>query len=102
MIPHGRVEELLQHAAAADVPVFAVTGIPDERKGERLAVLTTLDRERLPDVLAQLSRSGLSNLFLPRLDAFVKVDALPVLGTGKTDLKRVKEIALEHLTAKTR
>jgi acyl-[acyl-carrier-protein]-phospholipid O-acyltransferase/long-chain-fatty-acid--[acyl-carrier-protein] ligase len=102
MIPHGRVEELLQHAAGADAPVFAVTGIPDERKGERLAVLTTLDSERLPDVLAQLSHSGLSNLFLPRLDAFVRVDALPVLGTGKTDLKRVKEIALERLTVKTR
>ena len=33
MVPHGRVEEALHQAAESEVPVFAVTGIPDERKG---------------------------------------------------------------------
>ncbi len=100
MVPHGKVEDALQQAAGADVQVFAVTALPDEKKGERLAVLTTLDADKLPAVLEKLSKMGLPNLFVPRLDAFVKVDALPVLGTGKIDLKRVKQIAAEQLTAR--
>ena len=55
MVPHGRVEEALQQAAAADTQVFAVTGIPDEKKGERLAVLHTLDETRIPEILSQLA-----------------------------------------------
>lgn len=97
MVPHGRVEEALQQAAGADVQVFAVTGIPDEKKGERLAVLHTWDESRIPDILDKLSASGLPNLFIPSRNQFVKVDALPVLGTGKLDLRGVKRIAMERL-----
>jgi acyl-[acyl-carrier-protein]-phospholipid O-acyltransferase/long-chain-fatty-acid--[acyl-carrier-protein] ligase len=98
MVPHGRVEDELHSAANSSVQVFLVTAVPDEAKGERLAVLTTLPRESLPPILAALSASGLPNLFLPRLDAFVTVDALPVLGTGKVDLRGAKDIALRALT----
>ena len=101
MVPHGKVEEALQQAAASDVQVFAVTALPDEKKGERLAVLTTLDESKLPAVLEKLVKMGLPNLFVPKLDAFVKVDALPVLGTGKIDLKRVKQIAAERAPVKS-
>ena len=97
MVPHGKVEDALQHAAGADAQVFAVTAVPDEKKGERLAVLTTLASDKLPAILEKLGAMGLPNLFLPRLDAFVHVDALPLLGTGKLDLKRVKQVALEKL-----
>jgi len=97
MVPHGRVEEALQAAAAVDTQVFAVTGIPDERRGERLAVLHTLNEAAIPGVLDQLAAQGLPNLFLPRRDHFVKVDTLPVLGSGKLDLLQVKRIALERL-----
>jgi acyl-[acyl-carrier-protein]-phospholipid O-acyltransferase/long-chain-fatty-acid--[acyl-carrier-protein] ligase len=98
MIPHGRVEEALQQAAESEVPVFAVTGIPDERKGEQLAVLHTLDESRIPDILARLSSNGLPNLFIPARANFVKVESLPVLGTGKMDLRALKRIAVERLT----
>ena len=98
MVPHGRVEEALQQAAGAEMQVFAVTGIPDERKGEQLAVLHTLDESRIPDILATVSANGLPNLFLPARANFVKVDALPVLGTGKMDLRSMKRIAMERLT----
>src|SRR5262249_23598893 len=43
MVPHGRVEEALHQAIGSQDQVFAVTAIGDERKGEKLAVLTTLD-----------------------------------------------------------
>ena len=100
MVPHGRVEEALQQAAGADVQVFAVTGIPDEKKGERLAVLHTWDERRIPDILEKLSAGGLPNLFIPSRNNFVKVEALPVLGTGKLDLRGVKRIAMERLSSR--
>jgi acyl-[acyl-carrier-protein]-phospholipid O-acyltransferase/long-chain-fatty-acid--[acyl-carrier-protein] ligase len=97
MVPHGRVEEALHEAAGADGQVFAVTAIPDERKGERLAVLHTLDEVVIPEVLEKVAAQGLPNLYLPRRDHFVKVDTLPLLGIGKVDLRGVKRIALERL-----
>ena len=99
MVPHGRVEEALQEAAEADSQVFAVTAIPDERKGERLAVLHTLEKEAIPSVLDKVASSGLPNLFIPRRDQFLKVENLPLLGTGKLDLREVKRIAAEMLRA---
>ncbi len=100
MVPHGKVEEALHQAADSDTQVFAVTGIPDERKGEQLAVLHTLDDARIPDILARLSLNGLPNLFIPPRGNFIKVEALPVLGTGKMDLRTLKRIATERLVAK--
>jgi acyl-[acyl-carrier-protein]-phospholipid O-acyltransferase / long-chain-fatty-acid--[acyl-carrier-protein] ligase len=97
MVPHGRVEEALQQAAAAEMQVFAVTGVPDERKGEQLAVLHTLDEARIPEIIAKLAADGLPNLFIPSRGNFIKVEALPVLGTGKMDLRGLKRIAMEHL-----
>jgi acyl-[acyl-carrier-protein]-phospholipid O-acyltransferase/long-chain-fatty-acid--[acyl-carrier-protein] ligase len=100
MVPHGRVEEELHKAAGLSVPTFLVTALPDEKKGERLAVLTTLALDQVPSLVEKLSNAGLPNLFLPRADAFVKVDELPVLGTGKSDLRAAKQIASERLAAR--
>ena len=97
MVPHGRVEEALHQATGADTQIFAVTGIPDEKKGERLAVLHTWDESRIPDILDKLAAEGLPNLFIPARNYFVKVDALPVLGTGKLDLRGLKRMAMERL-----
>ena len=77
--------------------VFAVTGLPEEKKGERLAVLHTLDETRIPGILDKVSANGLPNLFIPARNQFVKVEALPVLGSGKLDLQGVKRIAMERL-----
>jgi acyl-[acyl-carrier-protein]-phospholipid O-acyltransferase/long-chain-fatty-acid--[acyl-carrier-protein] ligase len=97
MVPHGRVEEALQQAAGADMQVFAVTGIPDERKGEQLAVLHTLNESQIPGIVTKLTANGLPNLYIPPRTNFIKVDALPVLGTGKMDLRSLKRIAMERL-----
>jgi len=97
MVPHGRVEEALHEAHKGDGPRFAVTAVPDERKGERLAVLTTVGEDDIPAVLEGLGTMGLPNLFLPRRDSFVFVDEIPVLGTGKTDLRAIKTAAKEAL-----
>jgi acyl-[acyl-carrier-protein]-phospholipid O-acyltransferase/long-chain-fatty-acid--[acyl-carrier-protein] ligase len=97
MVPHGRVEEALHEAAGQSVQVFAVTAVPDEKKGERLAVLHTLDPSALPAILEKLGASGLPNLFIPRFDSFVKVAQIPLLGTGKMDLREIRKAAIEAL-----
>lgn len=99
MVPHGRVEEALHQALGpAAQQRFCVTAVKDEKKGERLAVVTTVREAEVPPLLEALVRQGLPNLFVPRKDSFVFIDALPVLGTGKVDLKRVKALAAERLT----
>jgi acyl-[acyl-carrier-protein]-phospholipid O-acyltransferase/long-chain-fatty-acid--[acyl-carrier-protein] ligase len=99
MVPHGRVEEALHQAIGADTQVFAVTAVGDERKGEKLAVLTTLDDGQVEHALQGLGAQGLPNLFIPRRENFLKVDAIPVLGTGKLDLKAMRQVAEERLGA---
>ncbi len=100
MVPHGRIEQALQEAAGEEIQVFAVTAVPDESKGERLAVLHTLGEQRIPDILDTLANSGLPNVFIPRPDQFMKVEQLPVLGTGKLDLREVKRIATTTFASK--
>lgn len=97
MVQHGQVEEALHQALGLETQIFAVTGIPDEQKGEQLAVLHTLEEAQIPDLVAKLAANGLPNLFIPARTNFIKVEALPVLGTGKMDLRGLKRIAMERL-----
>jgi acyl-[acyl-carrier-protein]-phospholipid O-acyltransferase / long-chain-fatty-acid--[acyl-carrier-protein] ligase len=93
MVPHGKVEELLGEVLPG--VGFAVTNLPSEKKGERLAVLhTPFPSEVTPAVVCERLRGrGAPNLWLPRPDSFVEVKELPMTGSGKIDLKAVKEIA---------
>ncbi len=100
MVPHGRVEEALHEAIGAAEVVFAVTAVGDARGGERLAVLYAVEEDKAMNALEGLPGLGLPNLFIPRRDQFVKVDAIPVLGTGKLDLRAVKRVAEERLSAR--
>jgi len=93
MVPHIKVEEKLHELAGVTEQCFAVAGVPDEKKGERLVVLHTLDDGKLAPVLEKLTASDLPNLWKPRPDQFFHIEALPYLGTGKLDLRKVKEQA---------
>jgi acyl-[acyl-carrier-protein]-phospholipid O-acyltransferase/long-chain-fatty-acid--[acyl-carrier-protein] ligase len=94
MVPHIKVEETLHQALAVSEQVLVVTGVPDEKKGERLVVMHVLDDERLQGLFAKLGELGLPNLWAPREDAFFRMTEIPLLGTGKLDLRKVKERAL--------
>lgn len=91
MIPHGAVEERLLAVLEATDPVLAVTAVPDEKKGERIAVVydqTLLDEARVKQAIEQ---AALPNLWKPSL--VVAADAIPLLGSGKLDLKALKKLA---------
>jgi acyl-[acyl-carrier-protein]-phospholipid O-acyltransferase/long-chain-fatty-acid--[acyl-carrier-protein] ligase len=96
MVPHIKVEEKLHELAGVTEQAFVVAGVPDEKKGERLVVLHKLAEAPLQICLAKLTESDLPNLWKPRPDQFFRVEAFPFLGTGKLDLRRVREIALER------
>ena len=94
MVPHIKIEDKLQEISGATEQIFAVTAVPDEKKGERLIVLHTLPADKLEECLAQLGKSDLPPLWKPRSDQFLHVESLPYLGTGKLDLRRLREIAM--------
>jgi acyl-[acyl-carrier-protein]-phospholipid O-acyltransferase/long-chain-fatty-acid--[acyl-carrier-protein] ligase len=95
MVPHIKVEEQLHELAGATEQKFVVTAVPDGKKGERLVVLHTLKSEELKAVLENLSQAGLPNLWTPRPNQFFAVEEFPHLGTGKLDLRRIRELALQ-------
>jgi acyl-[acyl-carrier-protein]-phospholipid O-acyltransferase/long-chain-fatty-acid--[acyl-carrier-protein] ligase len=95
MVPHIKVEEKLHELAGVTEQSFVVTSVADEKKGERLVVLHKLTEAKLPDCLEKLTASDLPNLWKPKADSFIHLDAFPMLGTGKLDLRKIKEIALE-------
>jgi acyl-[acyl-carrier-protein]-phospholipid O-acyltransferase/long-chain-fatty-acid--[acyl-carrier-protein] ligase len=95
MVPHIKVEDLLQELAGASEQAFAVTAAPDEKKGERLIVLHTLDEAKLEECLEKLGKADLPALWRPRAEQFQRIEKLPYLGTGKLDLRKARELALE-------
>jgi acyl-[acyl-carrier-protein]-phospholipid O-acyltransferase/long-chain-fatty-acid--[acyl-carrier-protein] ligase len=53
--------------------------------------------EMRPDeVCRRLAASGLPNLWLPSPDSFVEIESIPILGSGKTDLKAIADLAKQH------
>jgi hypothetical protein len=38
-------------------------------------------------------------LWIPKRDQFLLVEAIPTLGTGKTDLRKCRELAITMLSA---
>ena len=75
---------------------LVVTAVPDEKKGEKLVVLY----EKLPfspeEICKRATEGGiLPQLWVPAPANFRQVPAIPVLGTGKLDIKGVKRMALD-------
>ncbi|MEK7746668.1 MAG: AMP-binding protein [Elusimicrobiota bacterium] len=92
MVPHVRLEEKLHELAALAEQTFVVTAVPDEKRGERLVVLHKGYGE-VPALLKKLNESGVPKLWLPDKDRFHEVAEIPVLGTGKLDMQKIKAMA---------
>jgi acyl-[acyl-carrier-protein]-phospholipid O-acyltransferase/long-chain-fatty-acid--[acyl-carrier-protein] ligase len=95
MVPHEKVEEELQKLSGATETVLAVTGVADEKKGERLVVLHKLDDAALNRVFDALPKLELPNLWIPKRNQFYRVDSIPLLGTGKLNLHQINHLAAE-------
>lgn len=98
MVPHETVEASVNEALGLDSEAerkIAIVGIPDEKKGEAIILLSTiagstLDQECI-DLRYKLMDAGTPSLWCPK--EIVKVDEIPVLASGKLDLKACQEAA---------
>jgi acyl-[acyl-carrier-protein]-phospholipid O-acyltransferase/long-chain-fatty-acid--[acyl-carrier-protein] ligase len=93
MVPHETIEEKIAGALQLDSQhdrCLAIVGVPDEAKGEALVLLSAMQID-LPKLRAQLKDAGVPNLWIPK--TIRPVDAIPVLASGKLDLKRCQELA---------
>jgi acyl-[acyl-carrier-protein]-phospholipid O-acyltransferase/long-chain-fatty-acid--[acyl-carrier-protein] ligase len=63
---------------------------PDPKKGEKLVLFTTQPEPNRKQLLNSAKAQGLSELSVPREIVFI--DAIPLLGTGKTDYSSLNKI----------
>jgi len=97
MVPHMGVEAAIQNALGTSEPCIAVTAIPDPKRGERLFVLYSPEMTTSPEeVYKKLTTSDMPRLWIPSAEDFIPVEEIPILGTGKVDLRRLKQIASER------
>ncbi len=94
MVPHIKVEETINTILVDDASV--VVAIPDEVKGERLVALYTHTQVTPDELWEQLSQTDLPKLWLPKRENLYPVEAIPILGTGKADLRQAKMMALDR------
>jgi acyl-[acyl-carrier-protein]-phospholipid O-acyltransferase/long-chain-fatty-acid--[acyl-carrier-protein] ligase len=102
MVPHLKVEETIRRIVNAGEEELkaVVTAVPDSRKGERLVVAhTALDSGQTPEGICKaMQAGGLPPLWIPSPDSFFEVPEIPVLGSGKLDLKGLKSLATERFS----
>ena len=92
MVPHETIESKLYEVLELpkEERVIAVTAVADEAKGEALVLLTTREID-VRDMREKLVAAGMPNLWVPKKVRLV--EAIPVLASGKLDLKQCKELA---------
>jgi acyl-[acyl-carrier-protein]-phospholipid O-acyltransferase/long-chain-fatty-acid--[acyl-carrier-protein] ligase len=95
MVPHMKIEEQIQSLIDPH-HTCVVTSIPDDAKGERLVAFFTDAGVTPQDLWERLCRTELPRLWLPKRDDLRFVDAIPTLGTGKVDLRAVRQLAVER------
>ncbi len=102
MVPHEKVEEAIVRALGLendDTRRLVVMGVPDSAKGEALVLLCTLDDDDGPGIdldalRKKLLDSGMSALWIPR--RVINVSEVPVLASGKLDLKSCQQLARDQ------
>jgi len=93
MVPHEAVEsrivDLLGLSGRDERPI-AIIGVQDEAKGEALVLLSAVDVD-LAELRKKLHDAGVPNLWIPK--QVQRLESIPVLASGKLDLKKCKEVA---------
>jgi acyl-[acyl-carrier-protein]-phospholipid O-acyltransferase / long-chain-fatty-acid--[acyl-carrier-protein] ligase len=75
--------------------VHAVVAAPDPKKGEQLVMFTTMEKPDRKTIATGLKTLGCSELMIPK--NIFHVEALPVLGSGKTDYVSLNRMGLEKV-----
>jgi len=102
MIPHVRIEEAIEQILGpgeSEELSIAVTSVDHPTKGERIVVVHTPLELSPEDICRRLKQAGLPNLFIPSTESFMEVEKIPILGSGKLDLRELKELATSRFAA---
>ncbi|WP_421693440.1 acyl-[ACP]--phospholipid O-acyltransferase [Aestuariivirga sp.] len=89
MVSLGLVEQKLGQAFPEGQ--HAVVAVPDLRKGEQLVMFTTDATLDAPKVAEAMKAQGATALIVPR--TVIALEALPLLGSGKTDYQALNRLA---------
>jgi acyl-[acyl-carrier-protein]-phospholipid O-acyltransferase / long-chain-fatty-acid--[acyl-carrier-protein] ligase len=95
MVPHEAIEQKiidLLELSGKDERPLAIVGVQDESKGEALVLLSAVDVD-LDEVRKKLHEASVPNLWIPK--HVQHVESIPVLASGKLDLKKCNELAAE-------
>jgi acyl-[acyl-carrier-protein]-phospholipid O-acyltransferase/long-chain-fatty-acid--[acyl-carrier-protein] ligase len=98
MVPHIRIEEAI--GSVIGDAVCAVTAIADEQRGERVVALYAGSELSPVELWQRLSETALPKLWLPKCENLYPVKEIPLLGTGKLDLRALKLRAQELAAVK--
>ncbi len=96
MVPHEGVESALMQAVGVSEQAVAVTAVPDPKRGERLIVVHTAWPIPPAEACKKLNAASIPRLWIPAAEDFIEVEAIPMLPTGKLDLRKLKEIAVDR------
>jgi acyl-[acyl-carrier-protein]-phospholipid O-acyltransferase/long-chain-fatty-acid--[acyl-carrier-protein] ligase len=95
MVPHLKIEEQIQ-TLISDHHSSVVASIPDDTKGERLVAFYTDPEIEAHALWEGLCRTDLPRLWLPKREDLYFIESVPTLGTGKVDLRAVRQLALDR------
>jgi len=94
MVPHMKIEQQIQELIDPH-HTCVVTAVRDASKGERLVAFYTDPAVPAVELWERLCRTDLPKLWLPKREDLRLVETIPTLGTGKVDLRGVKQLALD-------
>jgi acyl-[acyl-carrier-protein]-phospholipid O-acyltransferase/long-chain-fatty-acid--[acyl-carrier-protein] ligase len=94
MVPHLKIEEAINDILG-DL-CSAVTAVPDAARGERLVGFYTRTDVPADDLWEQLCQTELPRLWIPKREHLFHLPEIPTLGTGKVDLRGLRQLALER------
>ncbi len=104
MIPHEVVEQAIdtyldETYGVAEERRIAIVSVPDSQKGEAMVLLSSHLRAQLAQGLDAIRKAmvaqGFPRLWVPR--EIIPVEAIPMLASGKLDLKGCQILAYESL-----
>jgi acyl-[acyl-carrier-protein]-phospholipid O-acyltransferase/long-chain-fatty-acid--[acyl-carrier-protein] ligase len=94
MVPHMKIEETIN--AVLGSAAAAVTALPDEQRGEKLVAFYAQNGISREELWEKLNQSDLPKLWIPKRENLYAVESLPLLGSGKVDLKKIKTMAQDQ------
>ena len=70
-------------------------GRAEPKKGERLVVFYASDTLVPAELVEEMRKLQLPNIWIPKVEDFVELDELPILGSGKLNLRKLKELVAQ-------